>query len=91
VSGHELFIGYDLPVKIERPDKPMQVGQDQLHLGKLLSDGKLGGVIVPGDTGYPAIFGGGETVPLASPFLSKCFRFCPGSGVSWSQKAMAQG
>ena len=61
VSGHELFIGYDLPVKIERPDKPMQFGQDQPHLGKLLSDGKLGGVIIPGDTGYPAIFGGGET------------------------------
>ena len=61
VSGHELFIGYDLPVKIDRPDKPMQFGQDQPHLGKLLSDGKLGGVIIPGDTGYPAIFGGGET------------------------------
>jgi 4,5-dihydroxyphthalate decarboxylase len=61
VSGHELFIGYDLPVKVERPDKPMQFGQDQPHLGKLLSEGKLGGVIIPGDTGYPAIFGGGET------------------------------
>ena len=61
VSGHELFIGYDLPVTVERPDKPIQFGQDQPHLGKLLSEGKLGGVIIPGDTGYPAIFGGGET------------------------------
>jgi 4,5-dihydroxyphthalate decarboxylase len=61
VSGHELFIGYDLPVKVERPDKPTQFGQDQPHLAKLLSEGKLGAVIIPGDTGYPAIFGGGET------------------------------
>jgi 4,5-dihydroxyphthalate decarboxylase len=61
VSGHELFIGYDLPVKVERPDKAMQFGQDQPHLGKLLSEGKLDAVIIPGDTGYPAIFGGGET------------------------------
>jgi len=61
VSGHELFIGYELPVEVERPPKPVQFGQDQPHLGKLLSEGKLGGVIIPGDTGYPAIFGGGET------------------------------
>ena len=25
VSGHELFIGYDLPVTVERPEKPMPV------------------------------------------------------------------
>jgi 4,5-dihydroxyphthalate decarboxylase len=61
VSGHELFIGYDLPVAVERPEKPAQFGQDQPHLGKLLAQGKLGGVIIPGDTGYPAIFGGGKT------------------------------
>src|SRR4030095_10129546 len=52
---------YDLPVKVERPERPAQFGQDQPHLGKLLSEGKLGAVIIPGDTGYPAIFGGGET------------------------------
>ena len=39
----------------------MQFGQDQPHLGKLLSEGRLDAVIIPGDTGYPAIFGGGET------------------------------
>jgi len=61
VSGHELFIGYDLPVNVERPEKPVQFGQDQPHLGKLLSEGRLDAVIIPGDTGYPAIFGGGRT------------------------------
>lgn len=61
VSGYELFIGYDLPVAVERPEKPAQFGQDQPQLGKLLSEGKLSGVIIPDDTGYPAIFGGGKT------------------------------
>ncbi|HME60056.1 MAG TPA: hypothetical protein VKH62_02280 [Candidatus Binatia bacterium] len=70
VSGHELFIGNDLPVKVERPDKPTQFGQDQPHLGKLLSEGKLGAVIIPGDTGYPAIFGGGETTREMEKFPS---------------------
>jgi 4,5-dihydroxyphthalate decarboxylase len=62
VSGHELFFGHDLPVKVERPEKPMQFGKDRSHLGSLLSQGKIDAVIVPGDTGYQSIFGGGELV-----------------------------
>jgi 4,5-dihydroxyphthalate decarboxylase len=62
VSGHELFMEYELPVKLERPIKPMQFGQDQPHLGQLLAEEKLSAVIIPGDTGHHAIFGGGRTV-----------------------------
>lgn len=62
VSGHELFMDHELPVPLERPDQPMQFGQDQPHLGGLLAEGKLSAVIIPGDTGHRAIFGGGRTV-----------------------------
>jgi hypothetical protein len=62
VSGHELFLGHDLPVKVERPEKPMQFGRDRTHLAALLSEGKIDAVIIPGDTGYQSIFGGGELV-----------------------------
>lgn len=62
VSGHELFLGHDLPVKVERPEKPMQFGRDRAHLAALLSEGKIDAVIIPGDTGYQSIFGGGELV-----------------------------
>ena len=61
-SGHELFVGHDLPVKVERPQTPMGFGKDKDHLGKLLSEGQLDAVILPGDTGYQAIFGGGPLV-----------------------------
>ena len=43
VSGHELFIGQDLPVKVERPGEPLPFGQDRPHLYQLLSEGKLDG------------------------------------------------
>jgi 4,5-dihydroxyphthalate decarboxylase len=68
VSGHELFIGYDLPVIVERPAVPVQFGQDQAHLGRLLSEGELAAVIIPGDTGYQAIFGAGRTTRAMKEF-----------------------
>ena len=68
VSGHELFLAHDLPVKVERPETPMQFGQDRDHLGRLLSEGKIDGVILPGDTGYHSIFGGGPLVRAMKSF-----------------------
>jgi hypothetical protein len=38
----------------------VQFGQEARHLAELLSKGEIGGVIVPGDTGYHSIFGGGR-------------------------------
>jgi hypothetical protein len=68
VSGHELFMEHELPVKLERPEKPMQFGHDQPHLGQLLAAEKLSAVIIPGDTGHRAIFGGGRTVSNMQKF-----------------------
>jgi 4,5-dihydroxyphthalate decarboxylase len=68
VSGHELFFAHDLPVKVERPDVPMEFGKDGAHLGSQLSEGKLDGVILPGDTGYHSIFGGGRLMRAMESF-----------------------
>jgi 4,5-dihydroxyphthalate decarboxylase len=59
VSGKEVFIANDLPVKVERLDPPPPFGQEKPHLAKLLGDGTLGAALVAGDSGYPALFGGG--------------------------------
>ena len=64
VSGKEVFIGRDLPVKVERLDPPPPFGQEKLHLSKLLSQGELHGALVAGDSGYLGLFGGG-TLPKA--------------------------
>ena len=59
VSGREVYIGSDLPVKVERLDPPPPFGQEKPHLAKLLSEGKLHAALVAGDSGYLGIFGGG--------------------------------
>ena len=62
VCGHEQFMAHELPVEVARPATPVQFGQEARHLGELLSKGEIGGVILPGDTGYHSIFGGGRLV-----------------------------
>jgi len=64
VSGREVYIGNDLPVKVERLDPPPPFGQEKPHLAKLLSKGELHAALVAGDSGYPGLFGGG-TLPKA--------------------------
>ena len=59
VSGKEVFIGNELPVKVERLDPPPPFGQEKPHLARLVGEGKLGVALVAGDSGYPALFGGG--------------------------------
>ena len=59
VSGREVFIGRELPVKVERLEPPPPFGQEKSHLAKLVSEGALGAALVAGDMGYLGIFGGG--------------------------------
>ncbi len=59
VSGKEVYIANDLPVKVERLDPPPPFGQEKEHLAKLLGEGKLAAALVAGDSGYPGLFGGG--------------------------------
>lgn len=59
VSGQEVYIASELPVKVERLDPPPPFGQEKPYLSKLVSEGKLGAALVAGDSGYPALFGGG--------------------------------
>ncbi|MPZ76644.1 MAG: hypothetical protein GEU77_08965 [Deltaproteobacteria bacterium] len=59
VSGREVYIGRDLPVKVERLDPPTPFGQEKSHLSQLLSRGELHAALVAGDSGYPGLFGGG--------------------------------
>ncbi len=62
VSGKEVYIGNELPVKVERLDPPPPFGQEKIHLARLVSEGKLAAALVAGDSGYPGLFGGG-TLP----------------------------
>ncbi len=64
VSGREVYIGSDLPVKVERLDPSPPFGQEKPHLAKLVSNGELHAALVAGDPGYPGLFGGG-TLPKA--------------------------
>ncbi|MGH7826741.1 MAG: hypothetical protein ACREQ7_16405 [Candidatus Binatia bacterium] len=59
VSGREVYIGKDLPVKVERLEPPAPFGQEKPQLAKLLSEGKIHAALVAGDSGYPGLFGGG--------------------------------
>jgi 4,5-dihydroxyphthalate decarboxylase len=59
VSGQEVYIANELPVKVERLDPPPPFGQEKPYLAKLVSEGKLAAALVAGDSGYPALFGGG--------------------------------
>ena len=60
VSGKEVYIGNELPVKVERLDPPPPFGQEKSTCRKLVSEGKLAAALVAGDSGYPALFGGGS-------------------------------
>jgi 4,5-dihydroxyphthalate decarboxylase len=59
VSGREVYIGRELPVKVERLEPPPPFGEEKTQLAKLLSEGELHAALVPGDSGYLGIFGGG--------------------------------
>lgn len=64
VSGREVYIGNDLPVRVERLDPAPPFGQEKPHLAQLVSKGELHAALVAGDSGYPGLFGGG-TLPKA--------------------------
>jgi 4,5-dihydroxyphthalate decarboxylase len=68
VSGREVFIGRDLPVKVERLDPPPPFGQEKPHLAKLVSEGELQAALVAGDPGYPGLFGGGSLPKAMAEF-----------------------
>ena len=59
VSGREVYIGNELPVKVERLDPPPPFGQEKAQLAELVSKGSLGAALVPGDSGFRGIFGVG--------------------------------
>jgi 4,5-dihydroxyphthalate decarboxylase len=68
VSGREVYIGNELPVKVERIDPPPPFGQEKAQLAELLSKGELGAALVPGDSGYLGLFGGGTMPKQMSTF-----------------------
>jgi 4,5-dihydroxyphthalate decarboxylase len=68
VSGREVFIGHELPVKVQRIEPPPPFGGEKLVLSKMLSEGELHGAVVPGDNGYAGFFGGGETPKMMSAY-----------------------
>ncbi len=60
VSGREVYIGDELPVKVERLDPPPPFGKEKAQLAELVSKGTLAAALVPGDSGYLGLFGGGS-------------------------------
>lgn len=68
VSGNEVYIGQELPVQVERLDPPAPFGEEKLHLSRFLSEGRLHAAIVPGDSGYRGIFGGGSLPQMMGQF-----------------------
>jgi 4,5-dihydroxyphthalate decarboxylase len=68
VSGREVYIGHELPVTVERINPPPPFGQEKLQLSQMLSEGILHGAIVPGDSGYLGLFGGGSTPPMMAKY-----------------------
>jgi 4,5-dihydroxyphthalate decarboxylase len=68
VSGREVFIGHELPVKVQRIDPPPPFGGEKLVLSKMLNQGELHGAVVPGDNGYTGFFGGGETPTMMAAY-----------------------
>jgi 4,5-dihydroxyphthalate decarboxylase len=68
VSGREVFVDRDLPVKVERLDPPPPFGEEKPHLAKLLSEGVLHAALVAGDMGYLGIYGGGTLPKIMSEF-----------------------
>ena len=68
VSGREVYIGRQLPVKVERLEPPPPFGEEKPYLAKLLSQGDLGAALVAGDSGYAGIFGGGVLPKVMGQF-----------------------
>ena len=68
VSGQEVYIGRELPVKVERLDPPPPFGQEKPILARLVSEGKLHAALVAGDIGYLGIFGGGSLPKIMGEF-----------------------
>jgi 4,5-dihydroxyphthalate decarboxylase len=68
VSGREVFIEHEIPVKVERIEPPPPFGEEKLQLSKLLSEGVLHGALVPGDSGYLGLFGGGSTPKMMAKY-----------------------
>ncbi len=68
VSGREVFIGHELPVKVQRIEPPPPFGGEKLVLSKMLNEGELHGAVVPGDNGYAGFFGGGETPKMMAAY-----------------------
>ena len=68
VSGREVYIGHEIPVKVERIDPPPPFGKEKLQLSQLLSEGVLHGALVPGDSGYLGLFGGGSTPAMMAAY-----------------------
>lgn len=68
VSGKEVYIGSELPVKVERLEPEPPFGQEKVHLSRLLSEGKLAAALVAGDSGYTGLFGGGSLPKVMGQF-----------------------
>jgi 4,5-dihydroxyphthalate decarboxylase len=68
VSGREVYIGRELPVKVERLDPPAPFGEEKILLSRLLSEGKIHAAIVPGDSGHRGLFGGGSLPKMMGTF-----------------------
>ena len=68
VSGQEVYIGRELPVRVERLEPPTPFGQEKAVLARLVSEGKLHAALVAGDIGYLGIFGGGSLPKIMGEF-----------------------
>ena len=68
VSGSEVFVGRELPVKVERLEPPAPFGKEKERLAKMVSEGTLHAALVPGDFGYLGMFGGGKLAPVMQKF-----------------------
>jgi 4,5-dihydroxyphthalate decarboxylase len=55
-------------VKVERIDPPPPFGEEKLQLSKMLSQGALHSAVVPGDSGYLGLFGGGKTPKMMAAY-----------------------
>ena len=66
VSGQEVYIGRELPVKVERLNPPAPFGEEKSQLARLVGEGTLHAAIVAGDSGYTGVFGGGKLPKIMS-------------------------
>ena len=83
VSGKEVYIANELPVKVERLDPSPPFGQEKEHLAKLLGEGKLAAALVAGDSGYPGLFGGGVLPGIMKRKIAGYLRFWRPTFLFW--------